>query len=138
MNRNELMELLPHRDGMLLVDRAEVRGGVACGELRITGDEWFLKGHFPGDPVVPGVMLCEIMAQSGCVLLAAELDGKAATLLTGLNNVRFKNSVRPGDVFKTECVLIKTKKPFYWASGKGFVDGKLCVSAEFSFAVAPR
>lgn len=138
MNRDELMELLPHRDGMLLVDRAEVRDGVAYGELAITGDEWFLKGHFPGNPVVPGVILCEIMAQSGCVLLASELDGESATLLTGLDRVRFKNSVRPGDVFKTECTLMKSKKSFYWASGKGFVNGKLCVSAEFSFAVYSR
>ena len=59
----------------------------------------------------------------------------ATPYFTGLDKVRFKNSVRPGDVLETECTLIKHKGPFYWASGKGFVNGKLCVSAEFSFSL---
>ena len=68
MNKEELMNILPHRDHMLLVDEAEVKDGVAYGKKKITGEEFFLKGHFPGNPIVPGVILCEILGQSTCVL----------------------------------------------------------------------
>ena len=134
MNQEEIKKILPHRDHMLLIDEAELREGKAYGKKAICGDEFFLQGHFPGNPVVPGVILCEILGQSACVLLSAEGEGKTP-FFTGLDKVRFKNSVRPGDVFETECTLLKQKGPFYWAEGKGYVNGKLCVSAEFSFAL---
>lgn len=134
MNQEEIKKILPHRDAMLLIDEAELSDGVAYGKKTITGDEWFLQGHFPDNPVVPGVILCEILGQSACVLLS---EGNAGTtpFFTGLEKVRFKNSVRPGDVIETQCKLLKNKGVFYWAEGKGFVSGKLCVSAEFSFAL---
>ncbi len=131
MNQEEIKKVLPHRDAMLLLDEAEEIDGVSYAKKLIKGDEWFLRGHFPGDPVVPGVILCEILAQSTCVLLAP--GGR--TLFSGIDKVRFKNIVKPGDLFETECVITKSRPPFYWASGKGFVGGKLCVSADFSFAM---
>ena len=134
MNKTEIMSILPHRDNMLLVDEAEIVDGKAMGKYHIRGDEWFLKGHFPGNPVVPGVILCEIMAQSACVLIADETHGKTP-LFAGLDGVRFKTPVKPGDTFETECVLVKKKPPFYFARGQGSVNGKLCVRAEFSFAL---
>lgn len=139
MNQQEIMKILPHRDNMLLIDEAEVVDGKAIGKKYITGDEWFLKGHFPGNPVVPGVIQCEILAQSTCVLLANEMNGEEFTpLYTGLDNVRFKNQVKPGDTFTTECEITKQRGPFYFASGKGFVDGKLCIKADFSFAIIKK
>ena len=139
MDREALMGILPHRGNMLLIDEAEIIDGVAHGKKRITGEEFFLDGHFPGNPIVPGVIQCEILAQSVCVLLQDAVAGKAVTTLyTGLDKVRFKNPVKPGDLFETECKIVKNKGPFYWAEGKGYVDGKLCVSAEFSFAVLPQ
>lgn len=135
MNRQQIQAILPHRDHMLLIDEAEVRDGVAYGQTTIRGDEWFLQGHFPGNPVVPGVILCEILAQSTCVLMMQQMSEGLTPYFTGLDKVRFKHPVRPGDVFTTECVITKSKGPFYWGSGKGFVDGKLCISAEFSFAL---
>ena len=137
MERNELTALLPHRNSMLLLDCASVEDGVARGERLIRGDEFFLDGHFPGNPIVPGVILCEILAQSSCVLLGTQGE-KVTTLFTGLDKVRFKNQVKPGDRFCTECRITKSKGVFYWAEGKGTVDGKLCVQAEFSFAVIPE
>ncbi len=134
MNLEEIKKILPHRDAMLLIDEAELKDGVAYGEKTITGKEWFLQGHFPDNPVVPGVILCEILGQSACVLLSEEQEG-ATPFFTGLDKVRFKNSVHPGDTLETQCKLLKHKGVFYWAEGKGFVNGKLCVSAEFSFAL---
>lgn len=135
MNKEEIMKLLPHRDNMLLIDEAYVENDVAYGKKKITGDEFFLKGHFPGNPIVPGVILCEILAQSACVLLP-DIPGSVIRLLTGLDKVRFKNQVKPGDVFETECIITKNRMNFYWIKAKGYVAGKLCVSAELTFAVA--
>ena len=128
------MQIIPHRDNMLLLDEAQAADGKAHGKLRITGDEWFLKGHFPGNPVVPGVILCEILAQSACVLLADAAQGQTP-YFTGLDKVKFRNPVKPGDVYETECEIIRSKGPFYFCKGKGTVNGKTAVTAEFSFAL---
>ena len=135
MTRDEIKDILPHREPMLLLDEVSRDGQTARGSYRVSGEEWFLKGHFPGNPVVPGVILCEIMAQSACVLLPVDHESKKTPYFTGLNNVKIKNSVRPGDLFETECVITKSREPFYFASAKGFVGEKLCIIGDFSFAL---
>ena len=135
MNREELMTILPHRDNMLLLDRVEQEDEIAHGFFTIPADAWFLKGHFPGNPVVPGVILCEMMAQGACVLLADGQMGDVTPMFSSMNNVRFKSPVKPGDTLESESVITKSKGPFYFASAKGYVDGKLAVSADFSFAL---
>lgn len=135
MDWEQLMQILPHRDGMLLLDSAERQDDCARGRYTVRGDEWFLQGHFPGNPVVPGVMLCEILAQSCCVLLAEQMAGDVTPMYTGLDHVRFRAPVRPGDTFETECRITRAKPPFYFAKGVGTVGGKRCVEADFSFAV---
>ena len=124
--------------GMLLLDRVEREDDVAHGFFRIPEDAWFLKGHFPGNPIVPGVMLCEILAQSVCVLLQSEMTDDLQPLYTGLNNVRFRAPVRPGDLFETRCRITKARRPFFFAEGSGFVGDKLAVKAEFSFALMEK
>lgn len=135
MNRDELMQILPHRDNMLLLDDAEERDGCAVGHYTVRGDEFFLKGHFPGDPIVPGVILCEILAQSACVLMRDVMTEGKIAVYTGLNNVKFRSPVKPGDTVETRCGITRKKHPFYFAQGTVRVGDRLCVSAEFSFAV---
>ncbi|MBQ9151860.1 MAG: 3-hydroxyacyl-ACP dehydratase FabZ [Clostridia bacterium] len=135
MTQEEIKQILPHRPPMLLVDDVENRDGVAVGHYKVKGDEFFLQGHFPDNPIVPGVILCEILAQSACVLMADVMSEGKLPVYTGLNNIKFRNSVRPGDLIETNCRIKRAKHPFYFAEGTVSVDGKVCVSAEFSFAV---
>ncbi len=123
---------------MLLLDDAENIDGTAVAHYHVTGEEFFLKGHFPGNPIVPGVILCEILAQSACVLLSDAIDEGKLPVYTGLDKVRFRSSVRPGDTIETRCTIKRAKPPFYFAEGKASVDGRVCVTAEFSFAVTDK
>lgn len=135
MNREEIKNIIPHREPMLLIDHVEKTGEkTAAGRYTIRGDEWFLQGHFPGNPVVPGVILCEIMAQACCILLADEIQGRTP-YYTGLNKVKFKRRVLPGDTLEIECAMTKQKGPFCFASAKGYVGEQLAVCGELSFAL---
>jgi len=130
LNREEITKILPHRENMLLLDEAWDGGG----SYKIKGDEFFLKGHFPNKPVVPGVILCEIMAQSACVTLKNEIKG-GIPFFTGMDKVRIRNSVLPNDTFRTEITVKAIKAPFYFIEAKGYVGETLCISGELSFAV---
>ena len=135
MNQEEIKKIIPHRAPMLLVDEADVIDeNTSKGKLTIRGDEFFLQGHFPGNPVVPGVILCEAMAQASCVLLGERAKG-TTPYFTKMDNVKFKNKVLPGDTLETVCTLVKSRGAFYFVEAKGYVDGKLCASAAFAFAL---
>ncbi|MDR2569253.1 MAG: beta-hydroxyacyl-ACP dehydratase [Oscillospiraceae bacterium] len=134
MNRDEIKNILPHREPMLLIDEAELIDGVSVGRYTVRGDEFFLQGHFPDNPVVPGVILCEMMAQSACLLV--EHEGEVFTpYFTGLNNVKFKEKVIPGDTVIFKSVQTAKKGPFYFIKSDGYVNDTLCVTGELSFAV---
>ena len=120
---------------MLLIDEAVLEDGKARGKYTVRGDEWFLDGHFPGNPVVPGVILCEILAQSACILLDSGIASGETPYFTGIDSARFKAPVKPGDTVETECSIINSRPPFYFASGQARVNGKLCLKAAFSFAI---
>jgi 3-hydroxyacyl-[acyl-carrier-protein] dehydratase len=134
MNREELKAVLPHREPMLLVDEAWVDGKESVGVYTVRGDEFFLQGHFPDNPVVPGVILCEMMAQSGCVLMADQVAGKTP-YFSGLDKVRFKRKVIPGDTIEFRCQLTATKGPFFFLRGTASVASEVCLTAEMSFAL---
>ena len=105
MDREELKHYLPHREPMLLVDEIDIdEAGVCHAKYRIREDEFFCRGHFPGNPIVPGVIQCEIMAQSCALLVKDEIQGKT-TLYSGIDNVRFKNVIRPGDLCEITAKL---------------------------------
>ena len=92
MDREEIKNILPHREPMLLVDEAYLNeDGSATGYYNVRGDEFFLQGHFPGNPIVPGVIQCEMMAQSACIMFADKMQNKGTTpVYTGLDKVRFR------------------------------------------------
>lgn len=135
MNREEIRSILPHRDDMLLLDEVVRDGEYACGKYLVRGDEFFLRGHFPGNPIVPGVIQCEILAQSACILLKDAMTAGKIPMYTGMDKVRFRAPVRPGDVIETRCRITRSKPPFYFAEGTVSVAGKICTSADFSFAI---
>ena len=134
---NQIKDIIPHRHPFLLIDYIEdyVPGEYAVGYKCVSYREEFFAGHFPGNPVVPGVILCEILAQSACVLMKTVMTDGKLPVYTGLNNVKFRSPVRPGDVIETRCSIVRSKHPFYFAQGTVRVGERNCVSADFSFAI---
>ena len=141
MTQEEIKAFLPHREPMLLVDSLEeevvtgANGEVvryAIGTYRVRGDEFFLQGHFPDYPVVPGVILCEMMAQSCALLLRDEMRGKHP-FYTGIDNVRFKHQVLPGDTITLRSTITERRQSLIFAQAEAKVDGKLCCRGNLSF-----
>ena len=138
MTREEIKDILPHREPMLLVDEAyKNEDGTVTGKYTVRGDEFFLQGHFPDGPIVPGVMLCEMASQSSCLLMADKVKGKA-TLFAGMNNVRFKAPVTVGDTVVFTCTFVRSIGLFYFMKAEGCVNGKLAVCGDFSFALLDK
>lgn len=138
MTAKEIMEIIPHRHPFLLVDTIEELepGKRAVGKKCVTYDEYFFRGHFPQEPVMPGVLIVEALAQVGAVsiLSCEEFKGKTA-YFGGINNCKFKKKVIPGDVLMLETELIKRKGPIAIARATATVDGKLAASAELTVAI---
>ena len=141
MEKEEIKTFLPHRKPMLLVDSLEEevvtndKGEVtryAIGTYHVRGDEFFLQGHFPDYPVVPGVILCEMMAQSCALLLGDELKDKRP-LYTGIDKVRFKYQVRPGDTITLRSTITERRQALVLAKAEAKVGGKLCCRGNLSF-----
>lgn len=141
MNKEEIKQFLPHREPMLLIEEAYVdENGKGHSKYTIKEDEFFTRGHFPGNPVVPGVIQCEIMAQSCAILVKDEIPGNM-TLYAGLDKVRFKTPVKPGDVCEVTCQLTYRRDSatgkLFFCTAKLEVNGKLCCKGELTFALIP-
>jgi 3-hydroxyacyl-[acyl-carrier-protein] dehydratase len=139
LSRAQIEEILPHRDPFLLLDEiVELEPGVrAVARKRVRDDEWYLAGHFPGRPIMPGVLIVEAMAQTGAVAVLAEEEnrGKLA-LFAGIDDVRFKRIVEPGDELELTCELERVRGPIGRGKARATVDGELAARGVLTFAVA--
>ena len=138
MNIKEIMEILPHRYPFLLVDKVEsvVPGESAIAYKNVSMNESFFQGHFPGEPIMPGVLIIEALAQTGAVAILSlpEYKGKIA-LFGGVDKLRFKRQVIPGDVLKLEVNIIKRKGLIGIGSAVATVNGEIAVKGELTFAI---
>ena len=138
LTTKEIMDIIPHRHPFLLVDTIEelVPGVRAAGKKCVTYDEYYFRGHFPQEPVMPGVLILEALAQTGAVaaLSLPENKGKLA-LFGGIKNARFRKQVTPGDVLTLHCELVEQHGPVGVGKASAWVDGKCAATAELTFVL---
>ena len=135
---NQIKEIIPHRHPFLLVDYIEdyEPGQFAVGYKCVTYREDFFKGHFPQEPVMPGVLTLEALAQVGAVAILSKEENKGRiAYFGGINKCKFKGKIRPGDKVKLETKIIKEKGPVGIGEAIATVDGKVAVSAELTFMI---
>ncbi|MBQ7253159.1 MAG: 3-hydroxyacyl-ACP dehydratase FabZ [Bacteroidales bacterium] len=137
MNREELKKILPHREPMLLLDESEMVGEEVISSYKVRGDEFFLQGHFPGKPVVPGVILCEIMAQ-GAALLMADRMSRSIPLYAGIDGVRFKRLVLPGDTVSVKARMASSHGSVFVAEAVATVEGEMCSRGKLTFMLVDK
>lgn len=134
----QIMEIIPHRQPFLLIDRVTemVPGQSIKGYKNVSYNEPFFAGHFPGEPVMPGVLQIEALAQLGAVaVLSMEENRGKIAYFAGIKDAKFKQKVVPGDRLDLECEIIKIKGPLGIGAVKASVDGKLACKAEISFMI---
>ena len=135
---NQIMEIIPQRSPFLMIDRVEeyIPGESAIAYKNVCINEPFFQGHFPGNPIMPGVLIVEAMAQTGAVAVLSleENKGKNA-LFGGIDKLKFKKQVVPGDVLKLEVKIIKRKGPIGVGEAIATVDGKLAAKGALTFAI---
>ena len=138
LGREQIEEILPHRDPFLFLDEVVVLepGARVVARKRVREDEWFLTGHFPGRPIMPGVIIVEAMAQTGAVaVLADEANRGKLALFAGIDDVRFKRMVVPGDELELTCEVERMRGPVGRGKATATVDGDLAARGTLMFAV---
>ncbi len=138
LDRAGIEAILPHREPFLLIDEVvELEpGSRVVARKRVREDEWYLRGHFPGRPVMPGVLIVEAMAQTGAVAVLAEEENRGRlALFAGIDDTRFKRIVEPGDELELECTLEQVRGPIGKGKARATVDGQLAARGTLTFAV---
>lgn len=138
LNTKQIMEILPHRAPFLLVDRIDELepGKRAVGVKAVTYNEPYFAGHFPQEPVMPGVLICEALAQVGAVALLSQEQYKGKLVFFGgINKARFRQKVVPGDVLCLETELVKIKGPVGVGKATAWLGDKVCTEAELTFMI---
>ena len=138
MDREGIQKVIPHRPPFLFVDRiTEISDTRIVGEKDVTGDEWFFAGHFPGTPVMPGVLIVEAIAQTGaCLALNAHGFAGQIPYFAALDKVRFRRPVTPGTRLVMECTVKWMRGHVGRVEGRAMVDGEVVAEGEFTFAIA--
>ena len=132
LGREQIEEILPHRDPFLFLDEVTVLepGSRVVARKLVREDEWFLTGHFPGRPVMPGVLTVEAIAQCGAVaVLADAANSGKIPFFAGIDDCRFKRVVEPGDVLDLECEFLRVRGPIAKGQGRASVDGETAAEA---------
>lgn len=141
MNKEQIMEVIPHRDPFLLIDTVEeLEPGVRVVATKyMDPDSFWFKGHFPGYPVTPGVLMVEMLAQAGavCALSMPENKGKLA-FFGGIDKAKFRRQVGPGDTLRLEVEMTKVRGKFGYGNGRATVDGDRAVTCEIMFALGDK
>ncbi|HZL87139.1 MAG TPA: 3-hydroxyacyl-ACP dehydratase FabZ family protein [Pirellulaceae bacterium] len=138
MSRAEIEAAIPHRPPMLLLDEIIERGEnrIVCRKT-FREDEFFFQGHYPGYPIVPGVILCEAAMQAGAVLLSRmSVTEKGVPVAARLNDVKFKKMIRPGDTIDIETTLTERLKDAFYLAAKVTCGGKTAVTLNFAVTAA--
>jgi len=138
LNIKEIQEIIPHRYPFLLIDKIEALepGISAVGYKNVTMNEYFFQGHFPSEPVMPGVLIIEALAQVGAVSILSLPENKGRiAYFAGINNAKFRQKVVPGDTLKLEIEIIKRKGPIGIGKAVATVNGKKVAEAELTFAI---
>lgn len=141
LENTDIQSIIPHRYPFLLVDRVEevTYGERAVGIKSVSVNEPFFQGHFPGYPVMPGVLIIEALAQVGAIVMLGHEDykGKIA-LFAGIERVRFRRQVKPGDTLRLEVEVGKIRRSIGKGTGRATVDGELAAEGELMFALVDR
>lgn len=141
LSREEIEKIIPQREPFLMIDEVEeyISGKMAIAYKNVNESEWYFKGHFPGNPIMPGVLITEALAQTGAVAILSldENKGKNA-LFGGIDKMKFKKMVTPGDKLRLEVKIIKKKGPIGVGEGIATVNGDIVAKGELTFAIVER